>query len=141
MAGLSPKLPLARSLEDGYWGLNKTFLATTKQNFKNLILTIPGERVMNPSFGVGLLTFLFSQQGEFTEEHVRAKIVEQAGIYLPHINLVDVEILSSFHNLEISVNALVIRITYRIIPLNQDDILNITIDPDKQTILETVPLL
>jgi len=141
MAGLSPKLPLARSPEDGHWGLNKTFLETTKQNLKNLILTNPGERIMIPLFGVGLLTFLFSQQGEFVEEQIKAKIIEQTSIYLPHIKFIDIEASNSFHNLEISPHVLVIRIIYRVIPLNQDDILNIIVDPDKQAVAEAAPLL
>ena len=57
----SPKLPLTSTDEDGPWGLNKTLLETTKQNFKNLLLTNPGERVMDTFFGVGLSRFLFAQ--------------------------------------------------------------------------------
>ena len=49
--GISPKLPLAVSAPDGY-RLTKTPAEAVKQNFKNLILTSPGERVMIPEFGV-----------------------------------------------------------------------------------------
>jgi len=130
MAGLSPKLPLAPSPEDGYWGLNKTILETTKQNFKNLLLTIPGERVMDPFFGVGLLAFLFEQKGGFTEDNITAKIGEQVNTYLPHIQLLDITFSDSFENTEISPHSLVIRIVYRIIPLGDNDILEIEVDPD-----------
>jgi len=130
MAGLSPKLPLAASAEDGYWALNKTILETTKQNFKNLLLTIPGEKVMDPFFGVGLLTFLFDQKGGFTEDNITTKINEQINIYLPHIQLLDITFSDSFENMGISPNSLMIRIIYRILPLGDNDILEIEVDPD-----------
>jgi len=56
--GLSVKLPLYLDPDDGI-GLNKTYRESVKQNFLNLLLTIPGERVMIPRFGVGLKRFLF----------------------------------------------------------------------------------
>ena len=54
MNGISPKLPLLVDKQDGPYGLNKRLNQSIKQNFKNLILTSPGERVMIPEFGVGL---------------------------------------------------------------------------------------
>ena len=58
MAGLSPKLPIQKDPVDGF-ALTKTFKEMVKQNFKNLMLTSPGERIMDPEFGVGLRRFLF----------------------------------------------------------------------------------
>ena len=42
MAGISVKLPLFVSEFDGPYALNKTLKDTVKQNFKMLLLTIPG---------------------------------------------------------------------------------------------------
>ena len=39
MAGISPKLPLKRSPEDGYWALNKTFLEVYEVMKDNLNIT------------------------------------------------------------------------------------------------------
>jgi len=130
MAGLSPKLPLARSDEDGYWALNKTILETTKQNFKSLLLTNPGERIMDPLFGVGLLTFLFDQQGGYAKEMLSAKIHEQVRIYLPHIKLLDIVITDSYETMGISSHSLSVRVFYELIPLHRDDMLDIKVDPD-----------
>ena len=58
MRGLSPKLPLTRNSETGY-SLNKTYRDMVKQNIKMLLLTAPGERIMDSNFGVGLKTYLF----------------------------------------------------------------------------------
>ena len=59
MEGIGAKLPLERDSEFGFYNLNTEFADEIKQNFKNLLLTCPGERVMIPQFGVGLRNFLF----------------------------------------------------------------------------------
>ena len=58
MSSLGVKLPLARDSSDGF-GMIKNFKTMIKQNFKMLLLTNPGERVMEPDFGVGRKKFLF----------------------------------------------------------------------------------
>ena len=74
MAGLSPKIPLQRSEVDGFYALNKTHVELVKQNFKNLLLTSPGERIMEPNFGVGLRTFLFEQDAQILQDQIVSKI-------------------------------------------------------------------
>ena len=65
MQGYSPKLPLAYdSTQDGNYALNKTLIDTIRQNLKMLLLTNPGERIMMPNFGVGIRTYLFSEDTE-----------------------------------------------------------------------------
>ena len=52
--GLAPALPLTADEEDGHFTLLKSVLQTTEQNLKMLILTCPGERIMDINFGVGI---------------------------------------------------------------------------------------
>ena len=54
------------SKKDGPFKLNKTLGEVVRQNFKNLVLTSPGERIMLPDFGAGLRRLLFDQQGKQT---------------------------------------------------------------------------
>ena len=56
--GLSPKLPLTKDPQDGY-ALNKEYVELVQQNLKMILLTAPGERIMEPEFGVGLRNYLF----------------------------------------------------------------------------------
>jgi phage baseplate assembly protein W len=58
-AGISAKLPLAYTKSDGPYLLTQNLTENTKQNLKNLIFTNPGERVMDPNFGVGFYNLLF----------------------------------------------------------------------------------
>ncbi|HAW79930.1 MAG TPA: hypothetical protein DCX27_09605, partial [Balneola sp.] len=76
--GISPALPLAYTKEDGPYGLNKTIRDSIQQNFKNILLTSKGERVMLPNFGVGLRSFLFSNFTPSLLERIRAEINKQA---------------------------------------------------------------
>ena len=54
MIGISPKLPLRVDSVDGFYALTKKITETLQQNLKMLVLTAPGERMMNPEFGVFL---------------------------------------------------------------------------------------
>ena len=94
MKGISPKLPLTRDTEEGYT-LNHTYLEVIKQNLKNLILTNPGERIMDINFGVGLQRFLFEQNGVNTYSHIASTIREQVDIYMPQVEVNDVKIIGA----------------------------------------------
>lgn len=84
MPGYSVKLPLEYNEQDKYWGQNKTLKSVIKQNLKMLILTCPGERVMQPDFGVGLRNYLFEIE---PEDRISGKINEQVSKYLPFITI------------------------------------------------------
>ena len=58
MASYAVKLPLTQDTGDAYTMI-KRIKALVKQNVKMLILTNPGERVMEPNYGVGIRQFLF----------------------------------------------------------------------------------
>lgn len=129
MSGISPKLPLAKSAEDGYWGLTKTVTEAIKQNLKNLILTIPGERVMMPNFGVGLHQYLFENQNAFVLEDVKARILEQTKIYMPSIIIEDIQTVDNPEQKILNgQHAVAIKVLYRIEPLSYNDILDIEIE-------------
>jgi phage baseplate assembly protein W len=95
MSGFSPKLPLHKSANDGFYGLTKTHIEVIRQNLKNLILTIPGERIMIPNFGVGLQKLLFEQQSESLYSDMSSRIIEQVQIYMSFVEINDVEFIDS----------------------------------------------
>ena len=59
LQGISPRIPLVYDQTDGPYQLNKTLKETFRQNLRMLLLTMPGERIMVPEFGVGIYGFLF----------------------------------------------------------------------------------
>ena len=127
MSGISVKLPLNPSDDDGHYGLNKTFMDVVKQNFKNLILTIPGERVMDPSFGCGLAQLLFEQDTQDVRDQIRSRIFNQVKIYMPHIIIEEISFSDIEKNIEIGSNPLLVVVKYRVTPFNESDILDIKI--------------
>ena len=85
MDGIGPQLPLNITPAAGTYALITSYAEQVKQNFKNLLLTSPGERVMNPDFGVGLRTFLFVQKSQAIPA-IRQRITGQVNKYMPFIN-------------------------------------------------------
>ena len=128
MSGLSPKLPLMLSEEHGAYGLNKTFKEATKQNFKNLLLTGKGEKVMDPNFGVGIRELLFEQDAGFIQSEIEARIQNQVSIYMPHVIILNLEVLNRDDIHQLGANTLSVKIKYRIAPFNEQDLLDITIE-------------
>ncbi len=122
MASIAPKLPLTIDSVDGYTSI-KRLKTLIKQNFKMIILTNPGERVMQPEFGVGIKQFLFENFSDNVYADIDVKIREQAATYLPVIRIINLEFAeSSMDNNEIS-----IRIEFSIPDIAERDLLQFTI--------------
>ena len=88
--GLSAALPLIVDETDGPYRLNKTINELARQNLKMIILTNPGERVMDPLFGVGLQRYLFENQSRTLTSSILGRISAQVEKYLPYISLENV---------------------------------------------------
>jgi phage baseplate assembly protein W len=124
MPGYSPKYPLTFNASDGYYQMNKTLRDAIRQNVKMLVLTIPGERIMDPAYGVGIKKYLF----EFTQQVVgdlETEIRYQFGRYLPQIALENVLVLTNDDDPEIDPNGLYVRISYYIPSIGLRDSLEI----------------
>tara|TARA_R100001163_G_scaffold61745_1_gene51971 strand:+ start:1426 stop:1794 length:369 start_codon:yes stop_codon:yes gene_type:complete len=122
MSSLGVKLPIARDVGDGY-EMIKSFKTMIKQNFKMLLLTHPGERVMEPEFGVGLKKYLFENFNESVFSKIERDILNQTSIYIPVIQIKEI----SFGASDPDNNKLGIRIEYAIPNLNIRDLLEFTI--------------
>ena len=124
MQGFSVKLPVAYDQsEDGLYSLNKTFLDTIKQNFKMLLLTNPGERIMDSDFGVGLRRYLFEQNTEEARKQLRSRIISQTRKYLNFIKIEEINISDPEANEE---NLVFVNIRFAVPILNVNDELNIS---------------
>ena len=121
MSSFGVKVPIMFDSGDGFTML-KTFQETIKQNFKMLLLTLPGERVMDPNYGVGLKTFLFENFSSVTQDEVMGRIKRQAKIYLPVITVKDVQVTRPAGSPTMN-----IKITYSIPDLGFQDLLEFTI--------------
>ena len=87
--GLAPRLPITFNRQDGIANI-KNYKELAMQNLKMLVLTSPGERVMDPDFGVGLKRFLFQQNVGSTHAEIATRIYNQVQRYLPFLRIEDV---------------------------------------------------
>lgn len=78
-----------------------------KSNFKNLILTKKGERLMQPELGTDLHKILFENITEETIDNARLTVVESVERWMPFLELVDFQIKnpvnSNPHRIDITV--------------------------------------
>ena len=91
--GLSPRFPLSFS-DSGDFSNNQTVKEMVKQNFKNLLLTVPGERIMMPDFGVGIKKYLFEIKGAGIFENINGVSSKYISFinYLGNINYLGTKI-------------------------------------------------
>jgi phage baseplate assembly protein W len=121
MSSIGIKLPITYNSGDGFTML-VTIRQMIKQNLKMLVLTNPGERVMDPLFGVGIKQYLFQHYTEGTQGQIETKIREQVSVYMPVVTIKRIEFASSPDT-----NSLKIVLTYQIPDIGINDLSEITI--------------
>jgi len=118
---LGVQLPIAKDDSDGF-AMIYTIAQMYRQNLKMLLLTNPGERIMEPNFGVGMATFLFESFNEGTASKIDSKIRSQVAIYMPNVNIVSIKFGESKDS-----GMLGLIIEYNIDNLGMSDSITITI--------------
>tara|TARA_R100000664_G_C2735727_1_gene125228 strand:+ start:518 stop:886 length:369 start_codon:yes stop_codon:yes gene_type:complete len=121
MATLGVKLPITRDSINGFTMLTD-FHSTIKQNLKMIVLTNPGERIMIPDFGVGIMSYLFENFNDNVFVEIENNIREQVVIYLPVVTIKRI----LFDNTNESTNTLGVSIEYTIPALGIKDLLEFT---------------
>ena len=122
MASISVRLPLTLDDSDGF-GMIRRMRDAIKQNLKMLILTEPGERVMEPDFGVGMKRFLFENFSEDVYSQIDASIREQVSIYMPDVSIRRI----NFYLVEPDSNSIAFRMEYSIPSIAAHDLIEFTI--------------
>jgi phage baseplate assembly protein W len=114
MPKYTPKLPLTLdNTQPGYEHLTD-IEGVVKQNMKMILLTIPGERVMMPEFGVGIQELLFENfDDEITLGEFRGRINDQIKTYLPFVKVESV----TFFESEVDMNKIAVQVEYFITPI------------------------
>lgn len=118
MKGYSPVVPLKYDKVDGPYLMNKDIKSSVKQNFKMLLLTNPGERVMNVNYGVGLRRVLFSNYTDLLRQEIKASIFNQVKRYMPFIIINNIQI-TELNNKD--QNAISLLIDYQIPSIKEVD--------------------
>jgi len=80
---------------NGYFEQEYLTIKQLKHNIRNLLLTMKGERVMQPTFGTDIYSILFEQDDGTLSIRVKESILEAFKIWLPFVKLVELEVLST----------------------------------------------
>ena len=126
---ITPLVPLQINEQTGNY---KEYLITdlTKvvdQNIKNVLLTLPGERLMFPNFGVGMRRYFFETQatinrGTETLPPLRENIISQLSTYVPYITIQELDIGESSYD-----NVLKVKIKYYVTESGTSSTFEITV--------------
>lgn len=127
-SGLAPQLPLVFSSVFGPYNLITDHLSLAKQNLKMLVLTSPGERMMDINFGVGLRNYLFEQDETSLYSEINTAIREQVATYLPYIEIQSIDFTVPENNRDLFPNTLKVKINFRVIPLQILSSIQIEVD-------------
>jgi hypothetical protein len=122
MSSLAVKLPITRNTADGFTMI-KNFKTLINQNLKMLVLTAPGERIMEPAFGVGARQYLFQNFGNDVYQEIAANIRKQVREFMPAVGIQQI----NFDDSNPNVHVLGIRIVYSIPDIGVTDLLEFTI--------------
>mgnify|MGYP003148570360 CR=1 FL=1 len=123
--GFAPKLPLSLDPLSGPYAPIKLIDDVVKQNLKMLVLTAPGERVMIPSYGVGLRNYLFEPRTELTKKNIESKILEQISLFMPFLKKVKIK----FDDTIDADDGINMRISYFVEQIGQEDFIDLVLTP------------
>ena len=98
--------------QDGYFKTTKTTVESIKNNIRLLLQTQRGERVFQPTLGMGLRRFIFEQINENTSIEIENNIVNVFETWLPFVELNGIDVNIDPTNQE--QNKIKINITFSI---------------------------
>ena len=104
----------------GVFKPNYTTKEAIKNNLINYLLTNPGERPLNPTFGGGLRAFIFEQITTNNLDFLKERISSNIKTYFSNVNINKLEILRQEDN-----NSITVSLTYNVTNTNINDSLQI----------------
>ena len=105
-------LPFTRDNKTGWFDQSFTTLDAAKSNLRNLLLTMKGERLMQPNLGIELRSLLFEQIDESTLISIQDTILDSLEFWLPFVEVQDIQILNDDRRTDI--NQIVVKIIFNI---------------------------
>ena len=123
--GFSPSLPL--TTDHTHYDMIFDIIENIKQNFKNLLLTSPGERAMLPKFGVGIRHFIFENDKEAVYADMSARIYDQVDAWMPFISIDSIFLSDEIEDDPAKQNELAVVIKYQLPMFQMNDSITLTL--------------
>tara|TARA_Y100000114_G_C11740698_1_gene318799 strand:+ start:1011 stop:1424 length:414 start_codon:yes stop_codon:yes gene_type:complete len=113
------KVPFTKK---GVFQFNYTTKDQIKSNLINLLLTSPGERYHEPTYGVGLRDILFEPNSTTTQKisSLKARIEQNTSFHIPQIEITNLNVSSQDKEL-------LVQVAYRVLLDNDTNEISITL--------------
>ena len=113
-------LPLTNG-KNGYFDQSYTTIVAAKTNLKNLLLTMKGERLMQPEFGTDLMKLIFEQDDGSMPDKIRSTIIDAVEYWLPYLVMNKVEVTNQLSGDDNNLNRYNVSLVFSLV--NQPDML------------------
>ena len=108
-------LPIRRDNDnDGFFATTSTTIEAVKNNIRNLLQTEEGERFFQPNLGLGLRSLLFEHITSENLITVQDAILDKMELWLPFVEVRDIQVLSTDDSTDVGVNEIRIKIDFNI---------------------------
>ena len=106
--------------------------AQSISNLKNLLLTVKGERVMQPNFGTTIYSLIFEQNTDDLAAELESSLNQDIAYWLPYIIINDIEILQYKDQYSI-----LIRLHFQVTTAGANRVINVLASENSLQIPET----
>lgn len=96
---------------------------SVRRSLRNIILTMPTERLFNPTFGCSIYRMLFEPITEQTSEAIKNEILSTVNNFEPRAKIITVEVLPDYDNELYRVN-----VVYVIVNMKEPSSISITLN-------------
>ena len=107
-------LPFTRDNKTGWFDQSFTTLEAAKSNLRNLLLTMKGERLMQPNFGTDLMKLVFEQDDGTLIDRIRETIITAVDFWLPYLRLNTIEVNDSVETDDMNFNRFNVKLVFSI---------------------------
>ncbi len=105
-------LPFNRDNKSGWFSQSFTTLDAAKSNLRNLLLTMKGERVMQPNFGTDLMKLVFEQDDGTLRDRIRETIIDATEFWLPYLTLNTIEVNDTIETDDMNFNRYNVKLVF-----------------------------
>lgn len=107
--GINVDYPIVKG-NTGFFKQTFDTLSAVKSKIFILLKTDPGERVFNPTFGLGMRRYLFEPITEYTIDDIKQKIQDKIAQYIPEVYISLLEVNADF-DYNADRNKIIIKLT------------------------------
>lgn len=85
-----------------------------RNSIYNILSTMPGQKILNPEFGLNLTQWLFTNLSETNASLIKFKISQQISRYEPRVTLDKVEVVPDYENNQYNISIYFNNITFNL---------------------------